>query len=40
MIVKEYKEDFYRINIIAPHCESDDEKVSIYMNGLRYEIQD
>jgi hypothetical protein len=40
MTVKEYTEDFYRINIRASHHESDDEKVSIYMNGLRYDIQD
>jgi hypothetical protein len=37
---KEYTEDFYKINIKAGHRESDDEKVSRYMNGLRYEIQD
>jgi hypothetical protein len=40
MIVKEYTEEFYRLNIRAGHCESDDEKVSRYMNGLRYDIQD
>jgi hypothetical protein len=40
MIVKEYIEEIYRINIRASHHESDDEKVDIYMNGLRYEIQD
>jgi hypothetical protein len=36
--VKEYTEDFYKINIRADHRESDDEKVSRYMNGLRYDI--
>jgi uncharacterized protein YjbK len=40
MIVKEYTEEFYRLNIIAGHWESDDEKVSRYLNGLRYDIQD
>jgi hypothetical protein len=40
MIVKEYTEEFYRLNIRAGQCESDDEKVSRYMNGLRYDIQD
>jgi uncharacterized protein YjbK len=40
MSVKEYTEDFYKINIRAGHRESNDEKVSRYMNGLRYDIQD
>jgi hypothetical protein len=40
MSVKEYIEEFYKINIKAGHRESDDEKVSRYMNGLRYDIQD
>jgi hypothetical protein len=34
MLVKEYTEKFYRINIRAGHQESDNEKVSKYMNGL------
>jgi hypothetical protein len=38
--VKEYIEEFYKINIRADHWESDDEKVARYMNGLRYDIQD
>jgi hypothetical protein len=38
MTVKEYTEEFYRLNIRAGHQESDDEKVSRYMNGLRYDI--
>jgi hypothetical protein len=33
MSVKEYTEDSTRINIRAGHRESDDEKVSRYMNG-------
>jgi hypothetical protein len=40
MSVKEYTEEFYRLNIKAGYRESDDEKVSRYMNGLRYDIQD
>jgi hypothetical protein len=40
MMVKEYTEEFYRLNIRAGHRESDDEKVARYLNGLRYEIQD
>jgi hypothetical protein len=40
MSVKEYTEEFYRINIRAGHRESVDEKVARYMNGLRYDIQD
>jgi len=38
--IKEYTEEFYRLNIRAGHHESDDEKVIRYMNGLRYQIQD
>jgi hypothetical protein len=34
MSVKEYTEEFYKINIRAGHRESDDEKFSRYMNGL------
>jgi hypothetical protein len=40
MSVKEYTEEFYRINIRAGHREGDDEKVSRYMNFLQYDIQD
>jgi hypothetical protein len=40
MTMKEYTEEFYRLNIRACHRESDDEKVARYMNGLRYDIQD
>jgi uncharacterized protein YjbK len=39
MTVKEYTEEIYRLNIRSSHRESDDEKVSRYMNGLRYDIQ-
>jgi hypothetical protein len=40
MTVKEYTEEFYRLNIRAGHRESDDEKVARYLNGLRYDLQD
>jgi hypothetical protein len=40
MTVKEYTEEFYRLNIRTGQREKDDEKVSRYINGLRYEIQD
>jgi hypothetical protein len=40
MIVKEYIEEFYRLSIRDGHVEEDVEKVSRYINGLRYEIQD
>ena len=39
MSVKEYTEEFYKLNIRAGHHKSDDEKVARYMNGLRYDIQ-
>jgi hypothetical protein len=38
MSVKEYTEEFYKLNIRGGHRESDDEKVARYMNGLRYDI--
>jgi hypothetical protein len=40
MLVKEYTEEFYKLDIRASHWESDDEKVARYMNGLRFDIQD
>jgi hypothetical protein len=40
MSLKEYTEEFYRINIKAGHREKNDEKVARYMNGLRYDIKD
>jgi hypothetical protein len=39
MIVKEYTEEFYKLNIRVGHQERNDEKVARYMNGLRYDIQ-
>jgi hypothetical protein len=38
--VKEYTKEFYRLNIREGHRKSDEEKVSRYINGLRYEIQE
>jgi hypothetical protein len=38
--VKEYNEEFYKINIRAGHRENDEEKVNKYINGLRYVIKD
>jgi hypothetical protein len=40
MTVKEYTEEFYKLNIRVGHRESDDEKVGGYMNVLRCDIQD
>jgi hypothetical protein len=40
MTVKEYTEEFYRLNIRVGHQERDDEKVARYLNGLGYDIQD
>jgi hypothetical protein len=38
--VKEYTEEFYRLNIKARQKENEDEKIARYINGLRYEIQE
>jgi hypothetical protein len=38
--VKEYTEEFYKLNIRAGHRENDEEKIDRYINGLRYEIHD
>jgi hypothetical protein len=40
MTVKEYIEDFYKLNIRVGQRERDEEKFAKYMNGLRYKIQD
>jgi hypothetical protein len=40
MKVKEYTEDFYKLNNRAGQREKDEQKVARYINGLRYEIQD
>jgi hypothetical protein len=38
--MKEYTEEFYKLNIRAGQRERDEEKVARYINGLRYDIQD
>jgi hypothetical protein len=38
--LKEYTKEFYKMNIKAGKREQDDEKVTRYINGMRYEIQD
>jgi uncharacterized protein YjbK len=40
MTVKEYTEEFYKMNIRTGQREKDEEKVSRYINGPRYEIRD
>ena len=40
MIVKEYIEEFYRLDIRFGHVDDDVEKIARYINGLRYGIQD
>ena len=40
MTVKEYTEEFYRLNIRTRQRERDEERVTRYINGLRYLIQD
>ena len=40
MIVREYTEEFYKINLRAGYIEDIVEKVAKYLNGLRYDIQD
>jgi hypothetical protein len=40
MTLKEYTEEFYKLNIRTGQREKDEEKVVRYINGLRYEIQD
>ena len=40
MYVKEYTEEFYKVNIRARYVEDIAEKVSIYINGWRLDIQD
>ena len=40
MTVKEYTKEFYQLSIREGHAEEDVEKVSKYINVLRYDIQD
>jgi hypothetical protein len=38
--VKKYTEEFYKLSIRVGHRENDEENISRYINGLRYEIHD
>ena len=40
MTMKEYMEEFYKLNIRVGHVENDVEKVDRYINGLIYDIYD
>lgn len=40
MTVKEYAKEFYKIYLREGYIEDKIEKVSWYLNGLRYDIQD
>jgi hypothetical protein len=40
LLVKEYTEEFYRLNIKAGKKENEDEKTAKYINGMRYKIQE
>jgi hypothetical protein len=38
--VREYTEEFYKVNLRAGYVEDSSEKTVRYINGLRMEIQD
>ena len=40
MTMKEYTEEFYRLDIRSRHVDDDVEKIARYINGLRSRIQD
>ena len=40
LTVKEYTEDFYKVNIRDRQIQDTEEKVERYINGIRMEIQD
>ena len=40
LTIREYTEEFYRINIRVGYTEDTSEKVARYMNGLKFDIQD
>ena len=40
MSVKDYTEEFYRLDIRSGHVDDEIEKISRYLNGLRSGIQD
>jgi hypothetical protein len=35
-LMKEYTEEFYKMNIMTEHKENNEEKFSRYINGLSY----
>jgi len=39
MLVKEYIKEFCKLNIRVGHVEEDAKNISIYINGLRFDIQ-
>jgi len=40
MTVREYTEEFYKVNLRAGYIEDTPEKTARYINGLRLDIQD
>ena len=40
MTIREYTEEFYKVNITSRHIEDTPERVVRYVNGLRSDIQD
>ena len=40
MTVREYNEEFYKVNIRFGHMEDTPKRVARYVNGLRFDIQD
>ena len=40
LIVKKYIEESYKVNIRSWYVEDNPQRVSRYINGLRFEIQD
>ena len=40
MAIREYTEEFYKVNIRSGHIEDTPKRVSRYVNGLRSDIQD
>ena len=40
MTVREFTEEFYKVNIRSGHIEDTPEKVAKYVNSLRFDVQD
>ena len=40
LTIREYTEEFYKVNTRVGYTEDESEKVSRYMNGIRMDIQD